>query len=91
MVVPVAFASQAGDLWIAVLILGLATAGHQGWAANMFAMISDIYPKNVVSTASGITGVGGSVGGMLVASAIGLILQFTGSYVPIFVWAGMST
>jgi MFS transporter, ACS family, hexuronate transporter len=90
MVVPVAFASQVDDLWVAVAILGMATAGHQGWAANMFAMISDIYPKNMVSTVTGISGFGGSVGGMLVASAVGLILQFTGSYVVIFGWAGMS-
>jgi ACS family hexuronate transporter-like MFS transporter len=90
MVVPVAFASQVDDLWMAVAILGFATAGHQGWAANMFAMISDMFPKNMVSTATGVTGFGGSAGGMLVASAIGLILEFTGSYVPIFVWAGVS-
>jgi ACS family hexuronate transporter-like MFS transporter len=90
LVVPVAFASRVDDLWTAVAVLALATAGHQGWAANMFAMISDIYPRNAVSSVTGIAGFGGSVGGMLVASAVGIILQFTGSYTVIFAWAGFS-
>jgi len=90
MVVPVTMAARVSNVWAAVAVLGLATAGHQGWASNMFAMISDIYPKNAVSTVTGISGFGGSVGGMLVASAVGLILQFTGSYVAIFAWAGFS-
>jgi ACS family hexuronate transporter-like MFS transporter len=90
MVTPVAFASGVSHLWAAVAVLGLATAGHQGWAANMFAMISDLYPKSAVSSVTGIAGFGGAVGGMLVSSAVGLLLQFTGSYVPIFAWAGFS-
>jgi MFS transporter, ACS family, hexuronate transporter len=90
MVVPVSWASQASEMWLAVLLLGLATAGHQGWASNLFAMISDLFPKHAVSSVTGLTGFGGSVGGMLAASAIGLTLEATGSYVPVFVWAGSS-
>ena len=90
MVVPVITATHVSNVWAAVAVLGLATAGHQGWASNLFAMISDIYPKNAVSTVTGISGFGGSIGGMVVASAVGLILQFTGSYVAIFAWAGFS-
>lgn len=90
MVTPMIFGAIVSGTWTAVLILSLATAGHQGWAANMFACLSDLFPKNAVSTVVGITGFGGSLGGMLVATATGFILQATGSYVPVFVWAGLA-
>jgi ACS family hexuronate transporter-like MFS transporter len=90
MVVPVAFASHVNEMWLSVVLIGFAAAGHQGWAANMFAMISDLYPKNAVSTATGLAGFGGSAGGMLASTAVGLILQYTGSYAPALVWAGCS-
>jgi ACS family hexuronate transporter-like MFS transporter len=90
MVTPMAFAARTGQLRTAVLVLSLAAAGHQGWAANMFAMISDIYPQRAVSTVTGIAGLGGSLGGMLISAGIGFILEATGSYVPMFLWAGVS-
>ena len=90
MVTPMMFADQVSNLWVAVLFLSLATAGHQGWASNLFAMISDMFPRQAVSSVTGISGFGGSVGGMLAASAVGLILEWTGSYRPVFVWAGMA-
>jgi ACS family hexuronate transporter-like MFS transporter len=90
MVTPMVFASGASETWVAVAVLSLATAGHQGWAANMFASISDMYPRHAVSSAVGIAGFGGSAGGMVIASATGFILQATGSYMPMFVWAAFS-
>jgi ACS family hexuronate transporter-like MFS transporter len=90
MVTPMVFGATVSNLWTAVAILCLATAGHQGWAANMFACLSDIFPRNAVSSAVGVTGFGGSVGGMMAATAIGFILQKTGSYVPVFIWAGIA-
>jgi ACS family hexuronate transporter-like MFS transporter len=90
MVTPMAFASRTTSAWTAVLALSLAAAGHQGWAANLFASISDIFPGHAVSSVTGITGFGGAAGGMLAASATGFILQATGSYVPMFVFAGLS-
>jgi ACS family hexuronate transporter-like MFS transporter len=90
MVAPMALASGVSNLWTAVAMLSLAAAGHQGWAANMFASISDMFPKNAVSSVTGITGFSASVGGMLAATAIGFILESTGSYVPVFVYAGFS-
>jgi ACS family hexuronate transporter-like MFS transporter len=90
MVTPMIFGAVVSGTWTAVLILSLATAGHQGWAANMFACLSDLFPSNAVSTVVGITGFGGSLGGMLVAAATGFILERTGSYIPVFVWAGLA-
>ena len=90
LVTPMIFAADAPATWMAVTALGLAAAGHQGWAANMFAIISDVFPRRAVSSVAGISGFGGSAGGMLAASAVGLALEATGSYRPMFVWAGVS-
>ncbi|MFB3828825.1 MAG: MFS transporter [Bryobacteraceae bacterium] len=90
MIAPIMFAPHVSSMWTAVALLSLATAGHQGWAANIFTVVSDMYPRSAVSSVVGICGFGGSVGGMLVAAATGFILQATGSYVPVFLWAGLS-
>jgi MFS transporter, ACS family, hexuronate transporter len=90
LVTPMVFCARVSNTWTAVLILGMATAGHQGWASNLFAIMSDLFPSRAVSSVTGITGFGGSVGGMLAATAVGFILQATGSYMPAFVWAGVA-
>lgn len=87
-VVPVMFAARASNLWLAVAFVSLAAAAHQGWSANIFTMVSDMFPRRAVGSVVGIGGMAGSIGGMLIASTVGLILQYTGSYLPIFVIAG---
>ena len=87
-VVPVIAAARAGDLWLAVALVGLATAAHQGWSANLYTIVSDTFPKHAVGSVIGIGGFGGAVGGMLIATFTGWLLQVTGSYVPVFVIAG---
>jgi ACS family hexuronate transporter-like MFS transporter len=87
-VLPIMFGATAGKLWLAVALIGLATAAHQGWSANLFTMASDMFPKRAVGSVVGIGGFGGAVGGMLIATFTGFILQFTGSYVSVFVIAG---
>ncbi|HBB97986.1 MAG TPA: MFS transporter [Blastocatellia bacterium] len=87
-VVPVIFAARASHLWVAVGFVGLAAAAHQGWSANIFTMASDMFPRRAVGSVVGIGGMAGAIGGMLIASTVGLILQYTGSYLPIFVIAG---
>ena len=62
-VVPVIFASQTSNLWTAVLLIGLAAGAHQGWSANLFAMVSDVFPKSKVGSVVGISGTAGAVGG----------------------------
>ena len=86
-VLPVLFVPWISNLWIAVALLGLATAAHQGWSANLFTTVSDMFPHEAIGSAVGIGGMAGAMGGMLIASAAGLILQATGSYVPLFLIA----
>jgi len=87
-VTPVAFASDVKDLWTAVAIISLAAAAHQGWSANMFTLVSDMFPRRAVGSVVGFGGMFGSIGGMLVATLTGWLLQMTGSYVTVFVIAG---
>jgi ACS family hexuronate transporter-like MFS transporter len=87
-VVPIVFASNAANLWVAVALIGLATAGHQGWSANVFTLTSDMFPRHAVGSVVGLGGFAGAVGGMLISTFVGLLLQATGSYVPVFIMAG---
>ncbi|MGH7494754.1 MAG: MFS transporter [bacterium] len=89
-VVPIVFAAKVSNLWLAVALVSLAAAAHQGWSANLFTTASDMFPKQAVGSVVGIGGMGGAIGGMLIALVAGEILQTTGSYVPIFIIAGMT-
>jgi len=84
LVVPIFFTSQVSNLWVAVLFVSLATFAHQGYAANIFTIVSDIYPKNAVGSVTGLAGFAGAIGGVLFSGGVGLILQITGSYYLIF-------
>lgn len=88
LIVPVTFAAKADNLWLAVGLVGLATAGHQGWSANVYTLASDMFPRHAVASVVGIGGFAGAVGGMLISTVIGILLQTTHSYVPVFLMAG---
>ena len=89
-VVPIVFAYRAESLWLVVLLIGMAAAGHQGFSANLFTMASDLFPAQAVASVVGIGGMAGAVGGMLIAKIIGYVLQWTGSYRIPFLIAGSS-
>ena len=86
-VVPVVFAAKASNVWIAVCLVGLAAAAHQGWSANLFTTTSDMFPRRAIGSVVGIGGMAGAIGGMLISKVVGYILQWSGSYVPIFIIA----
>jgi ACS family hexuronate transporter-like MFS transporter len=87
-VTPIMFAASVSSLWVAVGLIGLATAAHQGWSANIFTLASDMFPNRAVGSVVGMGGFGGAVGGMVIATFTGFVLQLTGSYVPMFILAG---
>ncbi|HKC10950.1 MAG TPA: MFS transporter [Vicinamibacteria bacterium] len=86
-VTPIAFATQVRTLWGAVAIVSLAAAAHQGWSANLFTTASDMFPRHAVGSVVGLGGAAGAVGGMLVAKVVGYVLQWTGSYLTVFLMA----
>jgi MFS transporter, ACS family, hexuronate transporter len=89
-VLPMVFASGAKDLWVAVALISVAAAAHQGWSANLYTLVSDMFPKQAVGAVVGFGGMAGAVGGMLIAKLTGYILQATGSYVPVFLIAAFA-
>lgn len=87
-VVPIMVAYRTQGLWDTTLLIGLAAAAHQGFSANLFTTASDMFPSHAVASVVGIGGMAGAVGGMLIASVVGRVLQATGSYFIPFVIAG---
>jgi ACS family hexuronate transporter-like MFS transporter len=80
-----------GSLWPAVALISFGTAAHQGWSANLYTLASDTFPRRAVGSIVGLGGLGGAIGGMLVAPAVGYWLDFShGAYRPLFVCAGMA-
>ena len=89
-VVPIIFAARTPNKWVAVMLVGLAAAAHQGWSANLFTTASDMFPRQAVGSIVGIGGMMGAIGGMVIAKAAGYILTFTGSYLSLFIVAATS-
>ena len=84
---PVGFAALADNLWVAVGIIGLATAAHQGFSANLYTLPGDVFPRSAVGSVVGIGGMIGAFGGMAMAKYAGWVLETIGTYTPIFVVA----
>jgi ACS family hexuronate transporter-like MFS transporter len=87
-VVPVAFAASVPQAWMAVGLIGLACAGHQGFSSNLFAMPGDLYPRWAQGSIVGLGGFAGAAGGMLMSKYAGWVLETVGSYTPIFIACG---
>jgi len=90
LILPIFLASRVNSLWSAVGILGLATAAHQGWSANLFTTASDMFPRSSVGAVVGIGGMAGSVGSVLFSLSTGWVLQSRHSYAPLFSVAAAS-
>jgi ACS family hexuronate transporter-like MFS transporter len=85
-VVPVFLAPYAPNVWLAVLIVGLAGSAHQGWSANLFSVVSDTMPREAISSVVGLGGFLCFFTGGFVNKITGNILQATGSYIPVFLY-----
>jgi ACS family hexuronate transporter-like MFS transporter len=74
---PVIISQSLGQysMWYAVIIIGIAAAAHQAWSANIFTTVSDMFPKNAVSSVTGIGGMAGAIGGMLIAKLASNLLE----------------
>ncbi|RPH36373.1 MFS transporter [bacterium] len=88
LVLPIVFVGGIKDMWMAVLIIGLAAASHQGWSANIFTTASDMFPKKAVGSVVGLGGLAGSVGGMIFMTLSGYLVETTGGYTIHFMICG---
>ena len=84
LVVPIFLVNYLHSEWVAIALLSMATAAHQGWSANLFTTASDMFPRSAVGSVTGIGGMAGAVGGALLINYAGYILQLTHSYAILF-------
>jgi ACS family hexuronate transporter-like MFS transporter len=87
-VLPVIFAAHVASLWMAVALISLAAAAHQGFSCNLFSTPSDMFRAQSVATVVGIGGTAGAVGGTLLAAAAGYVLNRTHRYSLLFTMCG---
>lgn len=74
--------------WMAIAATCFVTWGHAFWVSNLQALPTDLFRPKEIATASGITGMGGAIGGMLAQLGTGyLVAHF--SYAPVFIIAGL--
>jgi len=87
LVTPILLANYTHSEWVAIGLFSLAAACHQGWSANIFTTVSDMFPRSEVGSVTGIGGMAGAAGGFLIALFAGKILEATGSYSMLLVIA----
>ena len=73
---------------LAIGLISIATAAHQGWSANLYTTASDVFPKAATASVTGIGGCLGGVGGFLFSAVIpGYVVTHFG-YTPMFLMYG---
>ena len=85
---PVMLVPHLNNMWLAVGLIALAAGGHCGWSANIFSLMSDIFPRKATASVTGIGGFAGAVGGALIAQLVGRSLQnmgIEGYVIPFFI------
>ena len=91
LIVPTALAPHAASMWVAVALVAVAAAAHQGWSANVYTLASDMFPASAVASVIGIGGFVSGLGAWGFQRLTGRILQANGSnYVPIFLVCGFA-
>ncbi|MGE5811500.1 MAG: MFS transporter, partial [Ignavibacteria bacterium] len=83
-ILPVSMAPHVSGEWVAVFLIGVATAAHQGFSANIFATTSDMFPRKAVGSVVGIGGFAGAMGGVFMNLGAGWLRENTGSYEIMF-------
>ena len=84
-VLPLLLVSGLQNMWLAVLLIGIALAGHQSFSSNLLSIPPDMFPKRAVGSVIGLGGFAGGIGGMIMAKSTGLVLDATGgNYTLIF-------
>ncbi len=76
-VIPVACVARVTNMWVATVLVGVAAAAHQGYAANIFTLVSDTVPRKAVSSVVGIGGTAAYISMMVFATLIGYVLDWT--------------
>ncbi len=74
--------------WMAIAATCFITFGHALFVSNVQTLPTDLFRGHEIGTASGFSGMGGAIGGILASLGTGYIVQHF-SYAPIFFLAGL--
>jgi len=62
--------------WFPVIIIGIAGAAHQAWSANIFTTVSDMFPRAAIATVTGIGGLAGGLGSVVINKGSGVLFDY---------------
>ena len=63
------------SFWVPVLLIGIGASAHQAWSANIFTTVSDMFPKATVASVTGIGGMAGGMGGVVMSKLGGWLFD----------------
>jgi MFS transporter, ACS family, hexuronate transporter len=89
-VLPVVYSAITDNKWVAAILITIAASAHQAWSANAFSLAGDMFPKRVVGSVTGLGGMTGAVGGIVLFFITGKVLKVTGNYLPVFILASLA-
>jgi MFS transporter, ACS family, hexuronate transporter len=89
-VLPVVYSAITMDKWVAAILITIAASAHQAWSANAFSLAGDMFPKRVVGSVTGLGGMIGASGGIVLFYITGKVLKQTGNYFPVFAMASVT-
>lgn len=70
--------------WIPVILISIGCAAHQAWSANLFSTIGDMLPQGAIATVTGIGGMAGGVGSMILQKGAGNLFYHAGETNMVF-------
>lgn len=91
-ILPVAIVAVTEEKWLAIFLIGLGAAGHQAWSANIYTLVSDVFPKKATASVVGIGSMVGALSGFISSLILGSVLDSAGNtgFFWAFLFAGSS-
>jgi ACS family hexuronate transporter-like MFS transporter len=72
------------SMWYPVVIIGLIAAAHQSWSANVYNVVSDMFPKSVVATVTGAAGLASGLGSFMSNFGAGRLFDYAANTHMVF-------
>ncbi len=62
--------------WWPAILIGLAAAGHSAWAANVYSLVGDLFPKSTIATLTGMCSLAGGISTMALQKIAGNLFTY---------------
>ncbi len=66
----------ASSAWWPVVLIGLACAGHMAWSANIFSVVGDMFPRELIGMLTGVAGLACGLSSFLFNRGAGRLFTF---------------